>query len=103
MTFLNCIIISGALISACGSGFVDIGYETGIDNYENETSLMTPSEEAKVFSHAAIGEGKPRPSSQRTGYWFVGKGIVIRHSGKIRMKTEQFSGSGKHQEQMENA
>ena len=53
------------------------------DKYENETSLMTPSEEAKVSLHAAIGEGKPGglPVSAQ-GIGLSRKGIVITAFGK---------------------
>ncbi len=53
------------------------------DHYDNEASLMTPSEEAKVPLNAAIGEGKPGefPVSAQ-GIGLSRKGIVITAFGK---------------------
>jgi alpha-mannosidase len=53
------------------------------EKYENESSLMTPSEEAKVSLHAAIGEGKPGGLPVSTqGIGLSRKGIVIAAFGK---------------------
>lgn len=53
------------------------------NNYDNETSLMTPSEEAKVPLHAVIVDGKAgKLPATATGIGLSRKGILITAFGK---------------------